>query len=102
MEYNKLVRDKIPEIIKESGKKPVTHVATDLEYERLLINKLTEEVNEFLQDQTTEEIADIMEVIYALCALKGIDLVNLERLRQEKADKRGGFKKKIILERVDH
>lgn len=99
-EYNKLVRDKIPEIIKKDGEKPITHIAGEEEYEKALMEKLQEEVNEFLKDPSKKEMADILEVLYAVAKLKGFDLSEVEKIRQERAEKRGGFEKRIILERT--
>jgi predicted house-cleaning noncanonical NTP pyrophosphatase (MazG superfamily) len=98
MKYNKLIRDKIPEIIKSKGTVPITHIASDEEYQQKLKAKLQEEVDEFLEDNNEEELADILEVIYALCDLYKIDKDKLEQLRKDKAEKRGGFKDKIILD----
>lgn len=98
MKYNKLVRDKIPEIIKNSGKTPVTHTADNEEYWKKLKEKLEEEVAEFLKDGSEEEIIDILEAIRAICDFKKIDLDKLESKRKTKLEKRGGFKEKIILD----
>jgi predicted house-cleaning noncanonical NTP pyrophosphatase (MazG superfamily) len=98
MEHNKLVRDKIPEIIKEKKAVPITHIASDDEYWQKLKEKLQEEVDEFKKDENDEEIADILEVIHAICDFKKIDKNNLELLRKKKAEERGGFKNKIILD----
>jgi predicted house-cleaning noncanonical NTP pyrophosphatase (MazG superfamily) len=98
MKYDKLVRDKIPEIIKSKGAVPITHRASDDEYRQKLKAKLQEEVNEFLESSDEEELADILEVIYALCDLYDIDRDKLERLRKDKAKKRGGFKDRIVLD----
>lgn len=98
MKYNKLVRDKIPEIIKQKSKIPITHIADDKEYWQKLKEKLLEEVDEFQKKDTKEELADILEVIYAICDLKKIDKEELEVLRKKKAKERGGFKDKIILD----
>lgn len=98
MKYNKLVRDKIPEIIKSNGEVPITHVALDEEYNQKLKDKLQEEVDEFLKDSNEEELVDILEVIYAFCDLYKINKKELEQLREDKVKKRGGFKNKIILD----
>lgn len=98
MKYNKLVRDKIPEIIKKKNAVPITHIASDDEYWQKLKEKLQEEVDEFMKDANNEELADILEVIYAICDCQKIDKNKLELLRKKKAEERGGFKDKIILD----
>lgn len=98
MKYNKLVRDKIPEIIKKEGSVPVTHTASDDEYWKKLKEKLQEEVDEFIEHDNEEELVDILEVIYTLCDYKKFDKKQLEELRKNKAEERGGFKDKIILD----
>ena len=100
MKYNKLVRDKIPDIIKQKSQIPVTHIADNKEYQQKLKEKLKEEVDEFLKDGNQEELADILEVIYTICDSKNINKEELEQLRKTKAEKRGQFKKKIILDEV--
>ena len=100
MKYDKLVRDRIPEIIKEDGKEPVTHIADEEEYWKKLKEKLKEEVDEFLEKSNEEELSDIVEVIDSICDFKGINKEELESIRKKKAEKRGGFKKKIILDEV--
>ncbi len=101
----KLVRDKIPEIIEKAGKKPVTHIADDSEYWDKLKLKLQEEVDEVLEadspEEVKEELADIIEVINAICDFKSIDITEVESLREKKAKERGGFKDKIILDDVE-
>lgn len=99
--YNKLVRDKIPEIIKESGHKPSTHTAVDAEYKVKLNEKLKEEVEEYLESEKNEELADILEIIYAICQLKDLDKRELEEMRKRKAGERGRFDRRIILECVE-
>lgn len=98
MKYNKLVRDKIPEIIKEKGLIPITHVADDKEYWKKLKDKLKEEVDEFLEDDNNEELSDILEVVKAICEFKNIN--DLEFIREKKAKERGRFKEKIVLDEV--
>lgn len=101
MEFNKLVRDKIPEIIKSRGDIPFVHIATEKEYEDALVTKLGEEVKEFFADPCTEEIADILEVLHAICNLKNISLNELEEIRKKKVEERGGFNQRIILEKTE-
>jgi predicted house-cleaning noncanonical NTP pyrophosphatase (MazG superfamily) len=88
MKYDKLVKDKIPRIIKLNGSIPMTHVASDLEYKQKLKEKLQEEVNEFFEDSNKEELADILEVIYAICDIYKIDKNELEKIRREKSKKK--------------
>ena len=98
--YNKLVRDKIPEIIRQSNKIPVTHILDDEGYLSALDRKLDEECAEYHSDRNLEELADILEVLYAIAETKGCSVESLEVLRREKAVKRGGFKERIFLESV--
>lgn len=98
--YNKLVRDYIPEIIKASGKSCVTEILSDGEYLRMLDAKLDEELAEYHKDQNIEELADLMEVIYAASIVRGYTPEQLEQVRREKAAKRGGFERKILLKEV--
>lgn len=101
MEFNKLVRDNIPEIIISKGETPITHIAEEKEYEEALTRKLHEEVGEFLENTSVYEAADILEVLHAICALRGVNLTTLEHVRQKKTEERGGFKKRIILDRTE-
>lgn len=98
--YNKLVRDRIPEIIIKAGKEPITSVLTDEEYIKMLDKKLNEECAEYQADKNIEELADMLEVIIAITKARGYSLNELERIRAEKADKRGGFEQKIFLKEV--
>ncbi len=100
MKYNKLFRDKLPEIIKEKGEIPITHIAEDKEYWIKLKEKLSEEVQEFLEESTEEELADILDVVDAICDFKKINKEDLENLKKEKFEKCGGFNEKIILDEV--
>lgn len=97
--YHKLVRDKIPEIITAKGEKAETHIADDAEFLVKAKEKLGEEVTEFLDSGEVDELADLLEITYATAAALGVSEAELDKIRQEKRDKRGGFKKKIILER---
>ena len=98
--YNKLVRDRIPEIIEASGNTCVTEILFDEDYLRMLNAKLDEELAEYHADQSIEELADLMEVIRACAAARGYTVEELEQVRVEKVTKRGGFEKKILLKEV--
>ena len=95
--YNKLVRDLIPDIIKDSGNECRTRILSDKEYLKMLDAKLDEELAEYHQDQNIEELADLLELIQAATIARGYTLEELESVRAEKAKKRGGFEKKIFL-----
>ncbi len=98
MKYDKLVRDRIPEIIGQRGEKFIIHIATEQEYWQKLKEKLQEEVDEFKQDESIEEVADIMEILEAICEFKHWDKTELQMLKHQKAETRGAFKERIILE----
>ncbi|MDD5133469.1 MAG: nucleoside triphosphate pyrophosphohydrolase [Candidatus Nanoarchaeia archaeon] len=98
MKYNKLIRDRIPEIIKKNGSIPITHIGSNEEYLQKLKEKLEEEVKEFLKEDNEEELVDILEVIYAISTYKKIDKKQLELLRKKKAKEKGEFKDRIILD----
>ena len=100
IEYYKLVRDRIPEIIEASGKACVTEVLPDEEYLKMVDAKLDEELAEYHKDQNIEELADLLEVIYAATVARGYSIDELERVRAEKAAKRGGFASRILLKEV--
>ena len=95
--YNKLVRDLIPEIIEASGKECRTRILSDEEYLKMLDAKLDEELAEYHKDQNIEELADLLELIYAAATARGYTLDELESVRAEKAKNRGGFEKKVFL-----
>ncbi|MEO3809447.1 nucleoside triphosphate pyrophosphohydrolase [Sphaerisporangium sp. B11E5] len=97
MSQDKLVRDKIPQIIRATGMEPIIRVADSGEYAARLRDKLREEVGEFFtSDQDPEELADVLEVVYALAQLAGLDREELEKLRAAKAEERGGFVDRYI------
>jgi predicted house-cleaning noncanonical NTP pyrophosphatase (MazG superfamily) len=97
MSQSKLVRDKIPQIIRSKGLEPIIYVADADEYRASLKSKLREEVQEFLvSDDDPEELADILEVLYALAENGGTDRQHLEKLRATKAEERGAFADRII------
>lgn len=96
--YNKLVRDKIPEYIISKGGKPITHIADNAEYWQKLREKLQEEVNEFLEAESAEEFADVWEVLDAIADYKKFNKEEVEKIKNKKADERGKFKDKIILD----
>lgn len=98
--YNKLVRDKIPEIIEADGKCCKTEILSDEEYIKMIDAKLDEELAEYHKDQNIEELADLMEVIYAAGEARGYSGEELESVRLAKVEKRGGFKRKILLREV--
>lgn len=98
--YNKLVRDKIPKIIESSGNKCEIEVVSDdvaLEY---LYKKLNEEVGELLEDKNLDEIADVMEVLFAIASKYGYGEEDVLSRRNEKKDSRGGFKDNLILKKT--
>jgi len=98
MKYNKLVRDKIPEYIVKKGGKPLFHVANEAEYWEKLKEKLIEEIEEFKQDESIEEFADLVEVIDAIADYKKFDQEDVNTARKKKVEERGAFKDKIILD----
>ncbi|MEG2146309.1 MAG: nucleoside triphosphate pyrophosphohydrolase [Lachnospiraceae bacterium] len=98
--YNKLVRDRIPEIIESDGKRCETKVLSDDDYLKMIDAKLDEELEEYHKDQNLEELADLLEVIHAAANARGFSVSELEALRKKKADERGGFKDKILLKKV--
>jgi len=98
MKYNKLVRDKIPGIIQSKGGTSATHIANDKEYWQKLKEKLQEEIKEFVESESIEEMADILEIVDAIIDYKKFDRKELQKIKNEKAKERGKFKDKIILE----
>ncbi|MBU5316529.1 nucleoside triphosphate pyrophosphohydrolase [Clostridium bornimense] len=98
--YNKLVRDKIPQIIEKDGKGCDITIACGDEKKELLRAKLMEEVNEYLEDDNLEELADVMEVLFGLANQLGYTEEDLIKKREEKLKARGGFKEGIVLEKT--
>ena len=90
-----MVRDRIPEIIRNDGKKPIIEILSNEEYLKELDKKLNEEVAEYQADKSIEEMADILEVLYAVCEARGHSVEELLQVKEFKREKRGGFKDKI-------
>lgn len=99
--YNKLVRDKIPEIIEADGRKCKTEILSEEAYLKMVDAKLDEELAEYHKDQNIEELADLLEVIYAAAQARGYSVEELERVRVAKVEKRGAFQKKILLKETE-
>lgn len=97
MVYNKLVRDLIPELIEKQGEIPRIRILEEEEYTRCLEEKLNEEVGEFLRDRNAEELADILEVVFALAENLGCTREELMEIYQRKHDARGGFARRVFL-----
>ncbi|WP_347562658.1 nucleoside triphosphate pyrophosphohydrolase [Clostridium sp. HBUAS56010] len=99
--HNKLVRDNIPEIIEKAGGKARFRILSEKEYNSELDRKLLEEVKEYQEDRNLEEMADILEVLYAICTAHGYTMEALEEKRRQKHQERGGFEKRLFLEMVE-
>ena len=97
MKYDKAIRDKIPEIIKESGSTCNIKTLSDDEFLLEIEKKLSEEVTEYQEQKNPEELADILEVIYRIAQLRGISKEQLEGIRIKKVQERGGFEKNLFL-----
>ncbi|MBE6711193.1 MAG: phosphoribosyl-ATP pyrophosphohydrolase [Ruminococcaceae bacterium] len=100
MKYNKLIRDRIPEIIAKNGQTARVRVLTDEEYLAKLDEKLGEELAEYLADGNIEELADLLEVLYAAALARGTTAEQLDEIRRKKAEERGAFAEKLLLEEV--
>jgi predicted house-cleaning noncanonical NTP pyrophosphatase (MazG superfamily) len=103
--YNKLVRDRIPEIIEKDGKKFSSRILSNDEYIKSLREKSFEELNEYVNttndNDALEELADLLEIIHALSECHGASIEKVDEIRKKKAEKRGGFKEKIFLIEVE-
>ena len=97
IQYDKLVRDKIPEIIRQAGKQPITDILSQDDIAAALNRKLQEEVQEYLESGSVEEMADILEVLHGIAFHKGISWSEVESARIQKRNERGGFEKGIRL-----
>ena len=95
-----MVRDRILEVIEKTGKKSEFHIANEKEYKDLLIKKLSEEVEEFIENPCAEEIADILEVVDSLINILGYSKEEVLKIKEEKKDSRSEYEKAIILEKV--
>ena len=99
--YNKLIRDKIPEIIETEGRTCKIETLSDEEYLIHLNEKLLEEANEYLESGEVEELADLEEVLRAILKAKNVDYESFEKIRTDKVEKRGAFDKKLLLKETD-
>ncbi|MDD3477929.1 MAG: nucleoside triphosphate pyrophosphohydrolase [Candidatus Izemoplasmatales bacterium] len=98
--YNKLVRDKIPEIIQKDGKKAVLRTLTEEEFLQELNKKMKEELDEYLKSGDIMELVDLGEVMHAILAIRNMPISEYQRLRVEKHEARGGFDQRLFLEKV--
>lgn len=98
--YNKLIRDKIPQIIEASGNKPILEKLDKAQYIKALNEKLGEELNEYYEDNSVEELADLVEVVYAILKYKEVPLHKFEEIRKNKVDKHGAFEERLFLKEV--
>ena len=101
IDYNKLIRDKIPEIIISKNKKPKIHIESGTSLKNRLFEKLIEELDEFKENPCNEEMADMLEVIHSLCDIYGFNKDEVEKIRIEKKCSRGGFENGVILDFVE-
>jgi predicted house-cleaning noncanonical NTP pyrophosphatase (MazG superfamily) len=99
--YNKLIRDKIPQLIKESGRKPTTRILNDEEYFEALINKVVEEIEEYRESGNEEELADVFEVLDSIVKFKDYEPMHIDYLKIKKKEARGTFDQRIFLEEVE-
>ncbi|MFD2444096.1 phosphoribosyl-ATP pyrophosphohydrolase [Bacillus sp. CGMCC 1.16607] len=103
--YNKLVRDRIPDVIESTGKRFSTRILNDKEYITELKKKSFEELEEYVKTENNEdaieELADLLEIIHALAEVHGSSIEKVEEVRKVKEEKRGGFKEKIFLIEVE-
>lgn len=98
--YNKAIRDRIPEIIRSRGEECIVRELTDAEFLSELEKKLHEELAEYDQNKSPEELADILEVVYRIAELRGFSREKIETIRKNKAEERGGFERNLFLMRT--
>ena len=103
--YNKLVRDNIPQVIEKTNKQFSTRILSKEEYMVEVKKKMKEELEEYQEattnEEAVEELADILELMYAAVKIHGATVEQLEEVRRAKAEKRGGFEKRIFLIEVE-
>ena len=95
--YDKLVRDKIPAIIESTGQTCTTRILSQEEYLQKLDEKLYEELSEYQESKSLEELADLLEVMEAVAKARGYSREQLLQLQKDKREKRGGFDERILL-----
>jgi len=105
--YNKLIRDRIPEIIEKDGAKAKIRILNDKEYHEELLKKIVEEAKEVLEtkgkrEKLTKELGDVLEILDYLIKVFNLDREEIEKVRQERKESRGGFDKKLFLEYTEH
>lgn len=98
--YNKLVRDRIPRLIEESGRKQTSRILNEEEYFHALVDKVVEEIEEFRTGGVEEEIADVYEALDCLVKLKGFEPMHIDYIRLIKREARGSFLDRVLLEEV--
>jgi predicted house-cleaning noncanonical NTP pyrophosphatase (MazG superfamily) len=100
-EYDKLVRDRIPDVVRENDETPVAHTVEGEAYRERLRAKLVEEATEFRDDPTVEELGDVLDVVAAIREAEPIDEHELQLKRRAKQEERGGFEDGVVLDRVE-
>lgn len=100
VKHHKLVRDRIPEIIEAAGRHCRTEILSPQAYLVMLDRKLDEELAEYQESKSLEELADLLEVVRAVAKARGSSMEEVEKIRREKAEKRGGFEKRVFLVEV--
>jgi len=98
--YNKLIRDKIPQIIEKKGSRAIVETLSHEAYKKCLDDKLSEELKEYVDSDSVEELADLVEVVYAILNYKGTDISAFEDIRKQKVIERGAFDKRLLLKEV--